>query len=109
MASFADACTTPAQINDDASPCSMSQSLSKECTPLKQAYDTCFNSWFEGYLEPAVAASSSPEARTEYSKRKAEEFQEKCGKIWESYKSCVQVYNISIGTLDELIFSLSLI
>jgi TRIAP1/MDM35 family protein len=93
--------------NDDISPCSMSQSLSKECTPLKQAYDTCFNSWFEGYLEPAVAASSSPEARTEYSKRKAEEFQEKCGKIWESYRSCVQVciHLFSIGILYELILS----
>ena len=65
------------------------------CTPLKQAYDTCFNSWFEAYSEPTVSASSSAEARTEYSKRKAEEFQEKCGKIWESYRSCVQVYNFS--------------
>ena len=81
-------------MNDDVSPRSMSQSLSKECTPLKQAYDTCFNSWFEGYLEPAVSASSSVEARTEYSKRKADEFQEKCGKIWESYRSCVQVYTL---------------
>lgn len=70
----------------------MSQSLSPECTPLKQAYDTCFNSWFEGYLEPAVSASSSStEARAEYSKKKAEEFQGKCGKIWESYRSCIQV------------------
>ncbi|KAF8798999.1 hypothetical protein BYT27DRAFT_7202736 [Phlegmacium glaucopus] len=68
----------------------MSQSLSPKCTPLKQAYDSCFNSWFEGYLEPAVSASSSPEARAEFSKKKAEEFQEKCGKIWESYRSCVQ-------------------
>ena len=91
---------------DDVSPLSMSQSLSKECTPLKQEYDTCFNSWFEGYLEPAVSAASSPEARTEYSKRKAEEFEEKCGKIWQSYRSCVQVYNLSIRTFD-LIFSLS--
>ena len=87
---------------------SMSQSLSPECTPLKQEYDSCFNSWFEGYLEPAVAASLSTEARMEYSKQKAEEFEEKCGKIWKSYRSCVQVCNLSIGT-SELIFSLSLV
>ncbi|KAF8812782.1 hypothetical protein BYT27DRAFT_7273261, partial [Phlegmacium glaucopus] len=30
-------------------------------TPLKQTYDSCFNSWFEGYLEPAVSTSSSAE------------------------------------------------
>lgn len=69
----------------------MSQSLSPECTSLKQEYDACFNSWFEGYLEPAVAAGASSEARTAYSKRKADEFNAKCGKVWEQYKSCVQV------------------
>lgn len=69
----------------------MSQSLAPQCTPLKQEYDSCFNSWFEGYLEPAVAASKSTEARAAYSKKKADEFQEKCGKIWEQYKACVQV------------------
>ncbi|KIM42588.1 hypothetical protein M413DRAFT_26622 [Hebeloma cylindrosporum] len=68
----------------------MSQSLSPECTPLKKEYDSCFNSWFEGYLEPAVAASASSSTRSAYSERKAEEFQQKCGKIWEQYKSCVQ-------------------
>ncbi|CAA7268727.1 unnamed protein product [Cyclocybe aegerita] len=68
----------------------MSQSLSSECTPLKQAYDSCFNSWFEGYLEPAIAASTSVEARAAYSKKKADEFQAKCGKVWDEYKACVQ-------------------
>ncbi|KAF9526927.1 mitochondrial distribution/morphology family 35/apoptosis [Crepidotus variabilis] len=68
----------------------MSQSLSPECTPLKKVYDSCFNSWFEGYLEPAIAASTKPEQRTEYAKRKAEEFQANCGKVWEQYKACVQ-------------------
>ena len=67
----------------------MADSLSPECTPLKITYDSCFNSWFEGYLEPAVAAS--PAERAAYSKRKAEEFQKKCGGIWEQYKGCVQV------------------
>ncbi|TEB27789.1 hypothetical protein FA13DRAFT_1736263 [Coprinellus micaceus] len=57
----------------------MASSLSPECTPLKTQYDACFNSWFEGYLEPAVAASSTKN-RQEYSKRKAEE----------EYKACVQ-------------------
>ena len=69
----------------------MSQSLSEECTPLKKEYDSCFNSWFEGYLEPAVAAASTPEKRAEHSKKKAEEFEAKCGKIWRQYKTCVTV------------------
>ncbi|KAF4613792.1 hypothetical protein D9613_007723 [Agrocybe pediades] len=67
----------------------MSQSLSEECTPLKKEYDSCFNSWFEGYLEPAIVAGSTPEKRAEHSKRKADEFDAKCGKIWRQYKACV--------------------
>ncbi|WRT64953.1 uncharacterized protein IL334_001894 [Kwoniella shivajii] len=35
------------------------ESLSPECTPLKHRYDSCFNAWFEGYLQPALAASTS--------------------------------------------------
>jgi TRIAP1/MDM35 family protein len=72
----------------------MAHSLSTECTPLKLSYDSCFNAWFAGYLEPALSAQQqrekdrNPEA---YAKQKAEEYQEKCGKIWESYRDCVQV------------------
>jgi TRIAP1/MDM35 family protein len=69
----------------------MSQSVSPKCTPLKQEYDSCFNSWFAGYLEPAVAMSTCQEKRVAYSHMKAEEFQQKCGKVWEQYKNCVQV------------------
>jgi len=69
--------------------CAMADSLSAECTPLKEKYDTCFNAWFEGYLEPAVAASSSE--RAAHSKKKADEFQAKCGKVWEQYRECIQV------------------
>ncbi|KAF8652897.1 hypothetical protein AX16_004085 [Volvariella volvacea WC 439] len=80
----------------------MADSLLPECTPLKQEYDACFNAWFEGYLEPAVALSqkssnrvggaalASQKEREEYSKKKAEEFQRKCGGVWEKYKECVQ-------------------
>jgi hypothetical protein len=69
----------------------MAESLSPQCTPLKQEYDSCFNSWFTGYLEPAISASASKKEQTEYSKRKVEEYQEKCGKVWNSYKECVEV------------------
>ncbi|KAJ7600822.1 mitochondrial distribution/morphology family 35/apoptosis [Mycena floridula] len=66
----------------------MAQSLSADCTPLKLEYDSCFNAWFEGFLEPAVA--TSPEKRAAHSKEKAEEYQKKCGNIWDAYKGCVQ-------------------
>lgn len=69
----------------------MAHSLEDRCTPLKLEYDSCFNSWFEGYLEPAVSVSASPENRAEYSKAKAEEYERKCGKIWASYRDCVRV------------------
>ena len=67
----------------------MAHSLADECTPLKHAYDSCFNAWFEGYLRPAV--NLSPEQRAEYSKAKAEEYEQKCGKVWQEYQACVQV------------------
>lgn len=38
------------------------RSLSPECTPLKHRYDSCFNLWFEGYLQPAL---DNDHARTE--------------------------------------------
>ncbi|KLO16093.1 hypothetical protein SCHPADRAFT_823664 [Schizopora paradoxa] len=69
----------------------MAHSLTPECTPLKHEYDACFNAWFEGYLQPAVnAASLTDEQRVAYSRQKAEEYEQKCGKVWESYKNCVQ-------------------
>ncbi|KAI0360273.1 hypothetical protein OH77DRAFT_1444854 [Trametes cingulata] len=68
----------------------MSQSLSEECTPLKRKYDACFNAWFEGYLEPAVSASATPEQRTKFAQQKAAEFESSCGKIWQEYRECVQ-------------------
>ena len=67
----------------------MAHSLSDECTPLKREYDSCFNAWFEGYLEPAVAAT--PAERLKYSQDKAEEYERNCGKIWNQYRACVQV------------------
>ena len=71
----------------------MAQSLSPECTPLKHAYDSCFNTWFEVYLEPAIAHSRnlSEGQRNEYAKKKAEEFERTCGNVWRQYKGCVQV------------------
>ncbi|KAI5981407.1 mitochondrial distribution/morphology family 35/apoptosis [Pisolithus albus] len=82
----------------------MAHSLSPECTPLKHAYDSCFNSWFEGYLEPAIANSQklSEGQRNEYAKRKAEEFEQNCGAVWGKYKECVQKALKDRG-LDELL------
>ena len=41
------------------------RSLDPQCTPLKHRYDSCFNLWFEGYLQPAldVRASTSLQNR----------------------------------------------
>ena len=70
----------------------MAHSLSDTCTPLKQQYDACFNAWFEGYLEPAVAASKgTPEERAAYSQAKAAEYERNCGALWTQYRDCVQV------------------
>ncbi|KAA1477748.1 hypothetical protein DENSPDRAFT_748978, partial [Dentipellis sp. KUC8613] len=80
----------------------MAQSLADECTPLKLEYDACFNSWFEGYLEPAVSAAASPEQRAKYSKQKAEEYESKCGRIWAQYRDCVQKAVKEKG-LDDLL------
>lgn len=68
----------------------MASSLSPECTPLKHTYDACFNSWFQGYLQPTLKPGQE-DARKEYSKAKAKEFEERCGSVWEQYRKCVAV------------------
>ncbi|KAG8949833.1 hypothetical protein FRC03_000224 [Tulasnella sp. 419] len=73
----------------------MAHSLSSECTPLKQTYDTCFNAWFEGYLQPAVNPASGPsglskEERAKRNRQKAEEYEAKCGEAWRGYKACLE-------------------
>jgi TRIAP1/MDM35 family protein len=100
----------------------MASSLSPECTPIKHAYDKCFNSWFEGYLQPAIEESqpsnasststsrntgngiSEEETRRAYSKRKAQEFEEKCGKVWESYRACISVSVFPFHNYSILLF-----
>jgi TRIAP1/MDM35 family protein len=75
----------------------MAHSLSAECTPLKLSYDSCFNAWFAGYLEPTLSAQQQQEKQKhpdEYAKQKADEYQQKCGKIWEGYRDCVQVSSV---------------
>jgi TRIAP1/MDM35 family protein len=74
----------------------MAESLSSECTPLKHAYDTCFNAWFEGYLEPTT--SQKPQAdQSQRAKEMAAEYEEKCGKLWTGYRECVQVRRYVLG------------
>ncbi|KAJ7099483.1 mitochondrial distribution/morphology family 35/apoptosis [Mycena belliarum] len=67
----------------------MADSLSPECTPLKKTYDSCFNAWFEGYLEP-VASSTTDAQRIAHYQQKAKEFEDKCGKVYAEYQSCIQ-------------------
>jgi TRIAP1/MDM35 family protein len=69
----------------------MSQSLAPECTQLKHAYDTCFNNWFAGYLQPSSKdedESGEPQVDTQ---QQVKEYQEKCGQVWLEYKDCLQV------------------
>lgn len=75
----------------------MASSMSPECTALKHEYDNCFNSWFEGYLEPVVSANNgtpTSEERATHVKQKSEEYEASCGKLWESYRDCVQVRHL---------------
>lgn len=72
----------------------MASSLASECTPLKLKYDACFNAWFEGYLEPVTGAQTS-EAKKDWAAMKAKQYDEQCGKLWESYRTCLQ------GALDD--------
>lgn len=40
------------------------RSLDPQCTPLKHRYDSCFNLWFEGYLQPALDGRVTGESST---------------------------------------------
>jgi len=76
----------------------MSQSLAPECTPLKHAYDTCFNNWFAGYLQP----SSDKAKAGENTEAQVKDYEEKCGKIWEEYRACLQKAVTQKGLDDVL-------
>jgi len=83
----------------------MASSLSPQCTPLKHEYDNCFNSWFEGYLEPVVGSNgteASKQDREKHVKAKAEEYEHNCGKLWSAYKECVQKAVVEKG-LEQLL------
>ena len=71
----------------------MSQSLSKECTPLKAEYDSCFNAWLESYLTPELRPDSISEQDwvARRSKTKAKEYDDKCGDVWKAYSACIKV------------------
>ena len=71
----------------------MSQSLAPECTPLKHAYDSCFNSWFAGYLQPQDKSKDSSQSgyNEEHTAAQVRDYQEKCGKLWKEYQDCVMV------------------
>lgn len=68
----------------------MSQSLAPECTPLKHAYDDCFNSWFAGYLQPQNS-NDGEEGSQAFIDARVKEYHEKCGKLWIEYRECLTV------------------
>lgn len=75
----------------------MASSLFPACTPLKLKYDACFNAWFEGYLEPITHRSREAVSKAELEHRTREmaaDYERKCGKVWRSYRECVQVCEI---------------
>jgi len=67
----------------------MAESLDPKCTPLKHKYDACFNTWFEGYLQQLPPGLKETE-REQRIKTKNDEYNQKCGKVWEAYRTCVQ-------------------
>ncbi|TXT15988.1 hypothetical protein VHUM_00491 [Vanrija humicola] len=61
------------------------RSLAEECTPLKQRYDSCFNLWFEGYLQQPLDTSGMTRAQI-----KAAEYERYCGAAWREYQGCLR-------------------
>lgn len=79
----------------------MAESLSSACTPLRRTYDTCFNSWLEGYLNaanPRLSAGQKPISTDEKRKRlkaQADLYEERCGATFREYQKCLQVLHPS--------------
>ncbi|EJT99444.1 hypothetical protein DACRYDRAFT_23966 [Dacryopinax primogenitus] len=81
----------------------MSHSLKPECTPLKHKYDACFNTWFEGYLQPPPGGKSeSEEAQRQWQRDKRDEYERTCGKVWEGYRAYLDGALTEKG-LDDLL------
>ena len=94
----------------------MSQSLAPECTPLKHAYDSCFNDWFAGYLQPTSSSQSQSSSHEKGAadgvvdtEAKVKEYHEKCGKVWEEYQAClvVRTFLLSFLSWDAFFATLS--
>lgn len=73
----------------------MASSLAPECTPLKRKFDSCFNSWFEGYINHAAPDKTpvGPEiaAREAAIQASALLYDERCGALWKEYSKCLEV------------------
>jgi TRIAP1/MDM35 family protein len=69
----------------------MSHSLAPECTSLKHAYDSCFNSWFAGYLQPQPNSGDGVVDRQKQMEAQVKDYEVKCGIVWEEYKDCLLV------------------
>lgn len=87
-------------------------SMSSECTHLKQKYDRCFHNWFKSYLEASTGSlvgseqygkdSESRRARrtslftsSESDSQKLESlrarYETDCGALFAEYRNCIQV------------------
>ena len=77
-------------------------SLHPPCTALKKAYDSCFNHWFDEYLQlaapiPPSAGKGNPKVEEERQakiKAKAIEYEQKCGATWKAYRDCLEVHGL---------------
>jgi TRIAP1/MDM35 family protein len=66
---------------------------------MKKAYDSCFNHWFDEYLQlaapiPPTAGKGNPKVEEERQakiKAKAVQYEEKCGATWKAYRDCLEV------------------
>ena len=92
-------------------------SLHPPCTPLKKSYDSCFNLWFEEYLQLAApqqslatsASASSQDVgkgdadRQSKIRIKAEEYEKRCGGTWRAYRHCLEVGCISSILVNDVL------
>lgn len=76
----------------------MANSVNPECNSYKRRYDSCFNTWFEQYLNLASPATpTSTAVDPEALRKKGAELNTKCGDLFKIYRTCIEV---SVSPID---------
>jgi len=82
----------------------MANSVNPACNAFKRQYDSCFNTWFEQYLNTSLPSSGNNNSKPdpEVLRSKGKELESKCGDLFKTYRRCIES-DLEAKGLNELL------